>query len=145
VKNAAQSVSRLDSHPDESDMGDVDVITRGRDDGPAHEVVAEEARKGYDLLVIGIEPTHSPGGGFTEEVTQIANSYAGPIAILLSRRRKLMPFERILVPINGSEASCRAAEGQFQHKLRRHPLCRQPISRGRPTPPRARWLDNPPL
>jgi hypothetical protein len=68
------------------EKGDVGVITRAREGGPAPEIVAEEARKGYELLVVGIEAARSPGGGFTEEVTRIANSYAGPIAIPISRK-----------------------------------------------------------
>jgi Kef-type K+ transport system membrane component KefB/nucleotide-binding universal stress UspA family protein len=113
VRDAAQSVVPLSSHPDEGGKGKVDVITRSKD-GPADQLVADEAKKGYDLLVIGVEATRAVNGGFTETITRIANSFEGPMAILFSRSpRPPLPFKRILVPVNGSETSRRAAEVAF--------------------------------
>ena len=59
VKSAAETVTTLEAHPEEAKQGSVDVTTRSRK-ASAHEAVAREAQKGYDLLVIGIENTRRP-------------------------------------------------------------------------------------
>jgi Kef-type K+ transport system membrane component KefB/nucleotide-binding universal stress UspA family protein len=91
----------------------VDVVTRpAGDKGP--EAVAQEARKGYSLLVIGIEKTRLPKGGFSPEVTRIAAGFDGPLAVVVARDTPpARIFERrskILVPVNGTDVSGRAAE-----------------------------------
>jgi len=77
-------------------------------------VVTKEARKGYDLLVIGVEGTMAAHGGFHEQVAQIAAGFEGPLAIAVARGSHLQkPLERrlnILVPVRGNKASLRAAE-----------------------------------
>lgn len=82
--------------------------------GSAHEAVASEARKGYDLLVIGIENTRTPEGGLTEEVTHIAGGFEGAIAVVAANGpqigQALQRQSKILVPVNGTEVSRRAVE-----------------------------------
>jgi hypothetical protein len=46
------------------------------------QVVTREARKGYGLLVIGVEPTVTTGGEFSEK---IAADFDGPFAIAVAR------------------------------------------------------------
>jgi nucleotide-binding universal stress UspA family protein len=81
------------------------------------EDIAEEARKGYDLLVIGIADTRDPDGGFSRAVSLIAKNFSGPIALADSHgadaERLLQQPGRILVPVNGTEFSRRAAEIAF--------------------------------
>jgi Kef-type K+ transport system membrane component KefB/nucleotide-binding universal stress UspA family protein len=44
------------------------------------EAVTKEARKGYDLLVIGVDRTTAVNGGFHEQIARIAAGFEGPLA-----------------------------------------------------------------
>jgi nucleotide-binding universal stress UspA family protein len=116
IKNAAGTVTTLEAHPDESRQGSADVTTR-RKETPTHEAIAREARKGYDLLVIGIGNTRAPGAGLTEEVTHVADGFEGALAIVAASGPQIMqalhPKSKILVPVNGTEVSRRAVEMAF--------------------------------
>ncbi|MGC2123974.1 MAG: cation:proton antiporter, partial [Xanthobacteraceae bacterium] len=115
VETAAASVTTLEAHPDEEKPGKVDVTTR-RPDSIDHEAVAGEARKGYDLLVVGVARTRNPKGGFSKEVSRITDGFDGPLAIVNSHRepdqkdRETTEQGRILVPVNGTDVSRRAVE-----------------------------------
>ncbi len=112
VKTAAEAATTLESHPDEEKAGAVDVITRQHGSiGP--EAVAGEARKGYDLLVVGIGKTRDRNGGFSKDVSRIAEGFDGPVAVVDSHReaaRTEKQHGRILVPVNGTDVSRRAVE-----------------------------------
>jgi Kef-type K+ transport system membrane component KefB/nucleotide-binding universal stress UspA family protein len=116
VQSAAQSVTTLQPHADEEKPGSVDVTTVDRRMVGAADI-AEEARKGYDLLVIGIADTRDPDGGFSRAVSLIAQNFAGPIALAdahgVDAERLLRRPGKILVPVNGTEYSRRAAEIAF--------------------------------
>ena len=90
----------------------VDVSTRARE-GSAEQAVADEARKGYDLLVIGIDNAVEHGE-FSEELNRIAARFDGPLAIVIARgehlERPLKSPLHILVPVTGTEVSREAAE-----------------------------------
>jgi nucleotide-binding universal stress UspA family protein len=81
---------------------------------PAEEAVASEARKGYDLLVIGVEPTVAPEGGFHPDVARMARGFEGPLAVAVARGMQVEDPLRtgldILVPVTGTEVSRRGAE-----------------------------------
>lgn len=116
VKSAAERVTTLEAHPDEEKPGRVDVTAvRKQVIGP--EAVAAEARKGYDLLVVGVARTHDEKGGFSEDVSLIAKGFEGPLAVADSRGLPLDRLaehrSRILIPVNGTEASRHAAEVAF--------------------------------
>ncbi len=84
-------------------------------DTPA-EVVRDEARKGYDLLFIGLDKAVAEDGGFAPRLTRIAAGFEGPLAVLAHPDRKVRlpgPRSHILVPVNGSGPSRRAAELAF--------------------------------
>jgi Kef-type K+ transport system membrane component KefB/nucleotide-binding universal stress UspA family protein len=84
-------------------------------DAPA-DVVRDEARKGYDLLFIGLEGAVREDGGFSPRVTRVAAGFEGPLAVLAHSGQKAGPpgaRSRILVPVNGSGPSRRAAELAF--------------------------------
>jgi nucleotide-binding universal stress UspA family protein len=89
-------------------------VTERDADVPLDQAVAAEAEKGFDLLVIGIEPTVGPEGGLNADVTQAANSFDGPLAIVAARGGHLAEPESarldILVPVNGTDVSRRGAE-----------------------------------
>jgi Kef-type K+ transport system membrane component KefB len=113
VKNAAKDVKTLDSHPDEEKPGKVEVIRRSQDSAP-HEAIAEEAERGYDFLIVGIAKTRDPKGGFTKDISAITRGFDGPIAVVDSHESKGGDIRerggRILLPVNGTEVSRRAAE-----------------------------------
>ena len=78
------------------------------------EVVEREARKGYDMMVIGVRPTTSPSGGFHATVSHIAQVFEGSLAVVTARgRHEQEPTGsaiNALVPVTGSEVSRRGAE-----------------------------------
>jgi len=113
VKAAAEGTTTLETHPEEEKQGNVDVITRENETTGA-DAVAGEARKGYDLMVIGIAKTRNPKGGFSREISLITRGFEGPIAVVDAREkdddRILDRHDKILVPVNGTDVSRRAAE-----------------------------------
>jgi nucleotide-binding universal stress UspA family protein len=113
ITSAAETVTTLEAHPEEVKQGSVDITTRGKK-ASAREAVAWEARKGYDLLVIGIRNTRTPEGGLTKEVTRIADGFEGALAVVAAHgpqiEQALQSRSKILVPVNGTEVSRRAVE-----------------------------------
>ncbi|MGP0091338.1 MAG: cation:proton antiporter [Xanthobacteraceae bacterium] len=109
LANAAETIPSSEQAP----ATKVDLIEREQD-APAAQAIANEARKGYDLLVIGIDPMTASNGGFHEQVSRMANSFDGSIAIVLARGEHLRNPEAsgfdLLVPVTGSEVSRRGAE-----------------------------------
>jgi nucleotide-binding universal stress UspA family protein len=84
-------------------------------DDPA-EVVKDEARKGYDLMFIGLEDSVEKDGGFTPQVTRLSAGFEGPLIVFANTGKdvpQLTARSRILVPVNGSSQSRRAAEITF--------------------------------
>jgi hypothetical protein len=76
---------------------------------PAAEVVKDEARKGYDLMFVGLENSVEDGG-FTPGLMELAAGFEGPLIVFANGREALGRKSRILVPVNGSPQSRRAAE-----------------------------------
>jgi Kef-type K+ transport system membrane component KefB/nucleotide-binding universal stress UspA family protein len=116
VKSAAQGVTTLEGHPDDEMPGNVD-ITRRKHQSISSDAVAGEAQKGYDLLVIGIAKTRNPKGGFSKDVSLLTQEFEGPIAVVDSHHARIdraaERYDRILIPVNGTEVSRRAAEVGF--------------------------------
>jgi nucleotide-binding universal stress UspA family protein len=81
------------------------------------EAVTKEARKGYDLLVIGIDRTTASHGGFHEEIARMAARFEGPLAVAVARGSHLLELPKqslnILVPVRGNKVSRRGAEVAF--------------------------------
>ena len=92
---------------------EVKVLTRVPE-APPEEAVASEARKGYGLLVVGVERAVGPEGGFHEDVARMASGFQGPLAVAVARGLHadgaLDADLRILIPITGTEVSRRGAE-----------------------------------
>ncbi len=113
VKTAAKGVTTLETHPDEEKPGSVEVITRSQET-ISPEAIAGEARKGYDLLVVGIAKTQDAKGGFSKEVSLITNGFEGPIAVVdahVTESDRLAEHHgRILISVNGTDVSRRAVE-----------------------------------
>ncbi|HVM83613.1 MAG TPA: cation:proton antiporter, partial [Candidatus Binatia bacterium] len=79
----------------------------------AEAAIAEESRKGYDLMILGIEETLGPDGALAPELARIAAGFEGPLGVVLGREPHLAaPTRRlrILVPVSGNNVSRRAAE-----------------------------------
>ena len=109
---AAQIKKRKTAKEKKSDPAlDVTVIAN---QAPEPEVVAEEAEKGYDLLVVGLEKTIVRGTSFHAHVTQLAAGFDGPLTIVEARDGHIKdPPDAtlsILMPVNGTGPSRRAAE-----------------------------------
>jgi nucleotide-binding universal stress UspA family protein len=92
---------------------DVDVV-KPEGDKPITQMLEAEARKGYDLLVIGVDPTTDAKGGFHRNVSQMAQAFGGSIAVVAARGEherdpRGVPVD-VLVPVTGNEVSRRGAE-----------------------------------
>jgi nucleotide-binding universal stress UspA family protein len=81
---------------------------------PSAEAVAEEAEKGYGALIIGLDKMLAQKTEFHADVTNIAAGFEGPLLVVDGReehrRHPLHGTISILVPVNGTEVSRRAAE-----------------------------------
>ena len=109
VKNAAKAISEID----EDSTGDVDVTTRAREKKPG-EAVIDEARKGFDLLVVGMDKVIGAKDGFDKSMEDLTAGFDGPLAIVIAKASHLKsPLKndfKILVPVSGSGVSRRGAE-----------------------------------
>jgi nucleotide-binding universal stress UspA family protein len=96
---------------------DIDVTTCGPEETGRtglREAIANEARKGFDLLLIGIAPVLEADGSFSGALREIAGGFEGPLALVHTRdgRPDQPPSHpvRVLVPVSGSGISRRGAE-----------------------------------
>jgi nucleotide-binding universal stress UspA family protein len=78
------------------------------------EAIQEEAKKGFDLLVVGMDKTLNAKGDFERKIEDIGAGFRSPMAIAVARgphlKRPAPPGLRILVPVSGSAVSRRGAE-----------------------------------
>jgi nucleotide-binding universal stress UspA family protein len=112
AKEMADAAQPDTSDPD-SALPRVDITARPPDE-PVEEAVAEEARKGYDFMVIGIEPIGEEGS-FDDKLALIAGEFDGPLAVTAARGRHRRAGVRrrgvdILVPVTGTAYSRHGAE-----------------------------------
>jgi nucleotide-binding universal stress UspA family protein len=109
VANAATDSKKSEPEQDHP----VDVVVR-KQDTPDSDAVAEEARKGYDLLFIGLERTRTRSGRFHQDIESIVSGFEGPSAIVEAKGNHRKHPEQsdieVLVPVNGSEMARRGAE-----------------------------------
>jgi K+:H+ antiporter len=109
-----QAAAQIKSKQKEEEKVDnpVDVTTIVHDQlSPA--AIAEEAKKGYDIFIIGLEETSNQGTEFGDGVTNLAKGFEGPLVISAVRDELLKDPEgkfSILIPVNGTEPSRRGAE-----------------------------------
>jgi len=80
------------------------------------ESIAAEARKGYGLLLVGFKSALGEKGDFSDTLNDVSSGFDGPLCLVLSgpKASGKMPMLRagatILVPVNGTEVSRRAAD-----------------------------------
>src|SRR5438067_6569269 len=112
VAKATASTAAPDTAEAEAPAGPVDITTRPQSD-VVEEAVAREARKGYDLLFIGVEPV-AQEEAFDDKVARIAGEFKGAFAIAAARGSHRRPgigrALDILVPVTGTLYSRRGAE-----------------------------------
>jgi K+:H+ antiporter len=98
--------------PDDTTEHKLDVSTMV--EKPKPEAVAAEAEKGYDLMIIGLDKTVARKNEFHDDITKLAAGFEGPLAVVDARdvhRQEPLPGKlNILVPVNGTDVSRRAAE-----------------------------------
>ncbi|MGD9845152.1 MAG: cation:proton antiporter [Variibacter sp.] len=96
----------------EKDIGKADVITR-KHDSALPDAVAEEARRGYDLMIVGIHPV-AARNGFAADVSKLAAAFEGSMMIVDARGdHQVDPLGaklNFLTPVTGNETSRRGAE-----------------------------------
>lgn len=110
VRDAAKTIAELDEEP----TRDVDVTTRAPEK-PAGEAVVDEAQKGFDLLVVGMEQVIGDEDRFDRRIEDVTCGFEGPLAIVAAEGAHLkQPAAssdfKILVPVSGSGVSRRGAE-----------------------------------
>jgi len=91
-------------------------LTARDEAGLTGETIAEEARKGYDMLLVGVGRALTGKGAFSKRVKEIARGFDGPLCLVLrgpASKGALPALDAdatILVPVNGTDASRRAAD-----------------------------------
>jgi Kef-type K+ transport system membrane component KefB/nucleotide-binding universal stress UspA family protein len=108
VKTASEEARANDDEPARA----TDVTTRTPKASTA-EAVASEAKKGYDLLFVGMQKMRRKDA-FHPDLMRIAGAFDGPLALVEAKGEHLEQPERsplrILIPVNGTDVSRRAAE-----------------------------------
>src|SRR3954451_11016636 len=91
----------------------IDVIVRKHDVSP-DEAIATEARRGYDLLIVGVDDAAAKRGGFHETLSSLVRNFEGSIAIAVARNADeedgAARVAKVLVPVTGNENARRGAE-----------------------------------
>jgi Kef-type K+ transport system membrane component KefB/nucleotide-binding universal stress UspA family protein len=112
VKEGAKT-SSANEPSEEAEPRKVEIVTR-KQALPTDEAVKEEARRGYDLLLIGLDKPVLPKGGFRKPVAQAAAGFDGPIGIVAGQGEGLAGQNagprKILLPTTGTDVARRAAE-----------------------------------
>jgi Kef-type K+ transport system membrane component KefB/nucleotide-binding universal stress UspA family protein len=109
VRRAAKTVAEID----EEAPGEIDVTTRAPDTKTS-EAVFQEAKKGFDLLIVGMGKVISRENRFDSKIEEITSGFEGSLAIVAAKghhlKRPTGSDFRILVPVSGSGVSRRGAE-----------------------------------
>ena len=115
-EGAKKSAAKMIADEAEPDPDKVHLTARVPVDAPA-DVVKDEARKGYDLMVIGLDAQRGRSMAASRPRSTSwrpdlpARCCCWPIAA--TRPPRLTTASRLLVPVNGSAQSRRAAEVAF--------------------------------
>jgi nucleotide-binding universal stress UspA family protein len=112
---AKKSAAKVMADEAEPDPEKVHLTSRVPVDN-ASDVVKDEARKGYDLMFIGLENSVEGDGGFAPRLTQLSAGFDGPLVVFADTGKAPLNLgrrSRILVPVSGSPQSRRAAEITF--------------------------------
>jgi len=112
VKTAARNASEsAETEKGEDKPRKVD-ITLLETETP-QDAVSDEARKGYDLMFVGLDPMHDSKGAFSNHLSGAITGFDGPLALVMAgtlSNAAERPGYNMLVPVNGTEASRRGFE-----------------------------------
>jgi Kef-type K+ transport system membrane component KefB/nucleotide-binding universal stress UspA family protein len=115
VKKGAARSARAVSKAEDTLVDKVHLTARTELEASA-ETIAAEARKGYGLLLAGLENALTGKGTFSATLNDISSGFDGPLCLVLNGARSTgkMPVLRagatILIPVNGTEVARRAAD-----------------------------------
>ena len=113
VKAGAKTTAAVEAKVEEQKPAKVPIMTRADETGP-ESAIAQEARKGYDLLIVGFTKTVTAKGAFQRNVARAAAGFDGPLALVTARGNHIeRPTEsgmKILLPVTGTPISRRATE-----------------------------------
>jgi Kef-type K+ transport system membrane component KefB/nucleotide-binding universal stress UspA family protein len=111
MQAAAEAAKAVGSEGDRA-KPNIDVVIP-KAPARAEEAVANEAGKGYDLLVIGLDHL-AKDGAFDDRVNRVAAQFDGPLAVAAARgahaEDTMNSRLSLLVPITGTEVSLQAME-----------------------------------
>jgi len=109
-----QAAAQIKSKQKKEDKVDTPIeITTVVHEQPSPALIAEEAEKGYDIFIIGLEETSRKRHEFGNGATNLAKGFDGPLIVSAVRddlQEKPDGKLSILVPVNGTEVSRRGAE-----------------------------------
>jgi Kef-type K+ transport system membrane component KefB/nucleotide-binding universal stress UspA family protein len=111
VKRAAEQIKN--KQPKEEKIDLPVAVTTTVHEAPSADLITTEAKKGYDIFIIGLEKASRRDNEFSGGVTSLALGFDGALAIGDVRGSLAKHLEsrlNILVPVNGTEPSRRAAE-----------------------------------
>jgi Kef-type K+ transport system membrane component KefB/nucleotide-binding universal stress UspA family protein len=110
LKSAAEKSKPME---DDAISSTVDVTVTIAD-RPPREAIEAEAKKGYDLLLVGLSKPTSISGVFSRAMSEIAAGFESPIGVAIARgrleKRPAQSRFKILVPVTGTGVSRRGAE-----------------------------------
>lgn len=118
LKKGAKASASAVAEAENTSVDKVRLTARTTTGAPG-ESIAEEARKGYDLLFVGLGRSLTPKGAFTRKLNEITRGFDGPLCLVVRGAGKaekvpvLEPGATILVPVNGTETARRAADMAF--------------------------------
>ncbi len=113
VMEAAARLSQAVTAEESAGAPPLDLIERTSPERP-EEAIAAEARKGYDLLTIGMEPLTSAGNELSPELVRAAEGFERAICVIHARGRHLRDpagaVHRVLLPVVGASYARAAAD-----------------------------------
>lgn len=115
VKKGAARSARAVRKAEDTPVDKVHLTARTELEATA-ETIATEARKGYGLLLVGLENALTDKATFSGALNDITSGFDGPLCLVLNGAKSTgkMPMLRagttILVPVNGTEVARRAAD-----------------------------------
>jgi nucleotide-binding universal stress UspA family protein len=115
IKKGAEKSARAVKQAEDTLVEKVHLTARTESQA-TRETIAQEARKGYGMLLIGLEDVRTEKGSFTKTLNDITEGFDGPLCLVLNgaggaaKMPTLQAGTSILVPVNGTEVSRRAAD-----------------------------------
>jgi Kef-type K+ transport system membrane component KefB/nucleotide-binding universal stress UspA family protein len=113
-ESVTAAIAARPADPDGSSLASDVAVKASPANLPLAQTLSDEARKGHDFLIVGLDPAEARGGVFSPEVSASVRAFEGPLAVAVGRdTRDRDPSEaplRILAPITGTANSRHAAE-----------------------------------